>query len=679
MATITQAGQPIRISTSLGADALCLDEFAGTEALSAPFRAEIQVLSEDDAVKGADLLRTAMVLTFDLPNGEQRFFHGLCSRFSSAGQRDDLTYYRAEIVPWFWFLQLSSDMKIYQNLSVPEIIEQVFKALGYSDYELNLTGSYAKREYCVQYRESHFNFVSRLMEEEGIFYFFKHTKSKHTMVLADNQDAFEPCPGDATARMSGAPLDREDVVLDVADEHAVFIGKVTLADYDYLQPSLRLRQSQTGDGVEEQYDYPGGYAKAADGDRYALVRLQEQEALARVITGRGTFRAFQTGAMFELLGHYRRDANGKYLLTSIQHRAHAGSYRAWHANRLPEYNNTFTAIPESVPYRPQRRAAKPVVHGSQTAIVVGPGGDEIFVDKHGRVKVQFFWDRDGKKNENSSCWVRVSTVWAGSGWGAIQIPRIGQEVIVDFLEGDPDRPIITGRVYNAEQTPPYALPDHMTQSGLKTRSSKGGSADNCNEIRFEDLKGSELLTIHAEKDMEESVENDRRKEVGHDETNSIGNDQSTTVGNNQTLSVTKNRTESVGEDDALSVTGNRRVSVEKDESLSVSGNSTKSVDKDERVTVDGKRDTTVQKNDSLTVNDKRMTKVAKDDQLDVGKRLLVTAADEIVLKSGKGSITIKKDGTITLKGKDVKIDASGKINGKASSDIVLKGSKVTQN
>jgi type VI secretion system secreted protein VgrG len=679
MATITQAGQPIRISSTLDTDELLFEQLTGTESISAPFRFQLDLLSENVAINGADLLRTPMVLTLDLPNGEKRFFHGICSRFSAGGVRDQLAYYRAEVVPWFWFLHLSADVKIFQNMSVPEIIESVFKSLGYTDFEFNCNGSYPKREYCVQYRESHFNFVSRLMEEEGIFYFFKHTSAKHMMVIADNPDAVSPCPGESTARISGEPLAGEDVVLDVSDQHSVFIGKVTLADYDYLNPSLRLHQTQSGNGVEEVYDYPGPYPTPDEGDRYALVRLQEREAQARILAGNGTFRAFQSGHTFELKGHHRRDANGEYLLTRVEHTANAGSYRAWQDNRQPNYANTFTCIPASVPYRPERHARKPIVHGSQTAVVVGKSGEEIFVDPHGRVKVQFYWDRDGQKDENSSCWVRVSSAWAGKGWGWIQIPRIGQEVIVDFLEGDPDRPVITGRVYNAEQTPPYELPANQTQSGIKTRSSKSGGTDNFNEIRFEDLKGSEVVYVHAEKDMETVVENDRSKDVGNDETNTIGNDRTTSVGNNQTLTVAKNRTESIGENESLSVGGNRTESIDKNDTLSVTGNRSKSVTKDESIDVNGKRDTTIGKDDAITVSGKRTTQISKDDQLEVGKKLLVTAADEIVLKSGQGSITIKKDGTITIKGKDVKIDASGKINGKASSDIVLKGSKVTQN
>jgi type VI secretion system secreted protein VgrG len=670
MPTITQDGQPFRIDTSLGSDELLLHQFTGAEGISVPFAFDVELLSENDAVSAADLLRTGAALTFHLPGGGERIVHGLIRRFAQMGQRDQLTSYRAEIVPWLWFLSLSSDIRIFQNLTVLEIVEQVFKAQGYSDFEIKCTRAYPKREYCVQYRETNLDFVSRLLEEEGIFYFFEHTSSKHTLVLADDNSSVPDCAGGGAARLSGEAVDGEDVVLSVTDDQVVRVGKVTLTDHDYLQPSLSLQQSVSGDGKEEVYDYPGLYTKPEDGDRFALIRLQEREAFAHLLTGEGTFRGFQSGSRFDLKGHYRRSVNGSYVLTSVSHSGGNGSYRAWE-DRQPRYANTFTCIPSAVPFRPSRATPRPHVYGSQTAIVVGKSGEEIWVDKHGRVKVQFHWDREGGRDENSSCWVRVSSSWAGKGWGWIQIPRIGQEVVVDFLEGDPDRPIITGRLYNAEQVPPYALPDQQTQSGVKSRSSKSGGTDNFNEIRLEDLKGSEHIYVHAEKDMQEVVENDRTRSVGHDESITVGNDRTASVGNNQSVSI--------GANQSLTVGGNRTDSIDQDDSLNVSGNHSLSVTKNESVDVSGKRAASIAKDDSLSVGEKRSTQVGKDDQLQVGKKLVIDAGDQIVLKSGKGSITIKKDGSITIKGKDIKIDASGKINAKASSDIKLKGSKIAQN
>ena len=328
-------------------------------------------------------------------------------------------------------------------------------------------------------------------------------------------------------------------------------------------------------------------------------------------------------------------------------------------------------------------------------MVVGPSGDEIYTDKYGRVKVQFPWDRYGKTNENSSCWMRVSHPWAGKNWGMIAIPRIGQEVIVDFLEGDPDEPIITGRVYNAEQMPPYALPGNMTQTGTKTRSTKGGDPSNFNEIRFEDKKGSEQLFIHAEKNQDIEVEHDethwvghdRTKKIDHDETTTVAHDRSESVGNNENISIGVNRTESVGSNEAMSIGKDRTESVGKNENVSIGETQTLSVGKDQSLSVGGDRSADVGKNESITVgkdqtvtvSDDRSTSIGKNDTLSVGKKLSIDAGDEIILQSGSASITLKKDGTITIKGNDITLDGSGNINIKASSNVTIKGSKITQN
>jgi type VI secretion system secreted protein VgrG len=670
MATITQAGQPFSITTPLGADELLLDTFTGAEGISTPFLFTVDLLSENEKVDAADVLRKEVTLTFVLPDGSNRNIHGIVRRFAQLGQRDQLTYYRAEIVPWLWFLSLAKDVRIFQQMSVLEIVEKVFKAQGYQDFEIKCSRSYPKREYCVQYRESNLDFVSRLLEEEGIYYFFRHSQSGHVLVLADDNNAAQEVGGGGAARLSGERRDDEDVVLELSDVHAVHIGTVTLTDYDYLQPSLSLQQTISGEGREEAYDYPGMYASPSDGDRYALIRLQEQEAVARVLGGAGTMRSFESGGRFKLVGHYRRDLNASYLITEVRHSGHAGAYRAWE-DRQPNYENSFSAIPFATPYRPSRRTSKPTVHGSQTAVVVGPAGEEIWVDKHARVKVQFHWDREGRKDENSSCWVRVSSSWAGKSWGWIQIPRIGQEVIVDFLEGDADRPIITGRVYNAEQVPPYGLPANQTQSGVKSRSSKGGGTENFNEIRLEDLKGSEQIYIHAEKDKLEVVENDNTENIAHDETISVGNDQTISVGNN--------RTETVGVDESIGIGRDRTETVGKNEAVSIGENRTVSVGSNESLDVGKNRDQTIGANETVSVQDKRSTRIGKDDELQVGKKLLVTANDEIVLRTGEASITMKKNGTITIKGKDITINGSGKINVKASSDVTIKGSQIKQN
>jgi type VI secretion system secreted protein VgrG len=666
------------VDTPLGADVLLLQRFSGQEGTSSLFHYTLELLSEDDSVDPGSLLRQPMIVTLSHEDAERKI-HGLVSRFVQSGQDEDLCSYRAEIVPWLWFLTLSWNCRIFQNKTVQEVAQAVFDGLGYSDYKFDLSRSYSPREYCVQYRESDFNFVTRLFEEEGIFYYFEHSASGHVLVVTDVNSALQPCPGPSSVRIAnGASIPDEDHIAGLELETSVHIGKVTLRDYDFTRPSLSLETSATNGDGEEVYGYPGGYLELSDGERYAETLLEQGRSGAKVVRGHGNCRLFQSGYRFTLEDHYRPDANTEYLLLQVTHHADAGDYRSA-GSEGAIYGNSFQAMPFEISFRPPRQSLKPRIHGTQTAMVVGASGEEIFTDEYGRVKVQFYWDRQGAKDQNSSCWVRVSHPWAGKSWGGIQIPRIGQEVIVEFLEGDPDRPIITGRVYNAEHPVPYELPANRTQSGIKSRSSLSGGAENFNEIRMEDKKGSELLYIHAEKDKTVVVENDNSEEVGHDEGVSIGNDQTIDVGNNQTISVGGDRTESVDKDETITISGNRTESVKKNEMISIDGNRTESVRKDETIDVAGKRATTITKEESLTVKDKRTTQIAKDDSPQVGKNLMVTATDQIVLKSGEGSITIKKDGTITIKGKDIKLDASGKVDAKAGGDVVLKGSKIKQN
>jgi type VI secretion system secreted protein VgrG len=672
MAQYTQAERHLRAETILGEDALLLESFAGEESVSVPFHFTLNLLADpDQTVVPEDMLRTPVAVTLELLDGEDRPMHGRISRFTQLGRGDGFIHYRAEMVPWLWFLSLTSECRIYQNMSVLEIAESIFKEQGYNDFQIKCLQSYPKREYCVQYRETHLNFVSRLLEEEGIFYFFEHSKDKHLLTLADHVSSVKYCPGVKAVRMANTGgLQEDEAVTELERELSVTTGKVTLRDYDYLKPAVQLESSMAGEQPGEEYEYPGGYLQREDGDRYARLRLEEHEAKRCLVRGTGNCRSFRSGGRFDLIEHYAADTNLTYHLLQVRHEARVEGYRSDEGISF-QYQNEFLAMPCDVPYRPPQTAVKPVVHGSQTAVVVGKSGEEIWVDKHGRVKVQFHWDRTGKRDENSSCWVRVSSSWAGKNWGFVQIPRIGQEVIVDFLEGDPDQPIITGRVYNADQTPPYALPANQTQSGVKSRSSKGGTGDNFNELRFEDKKGGEEIYIHAERNKRVVVEVDRTESVGHDERIGIGNNRSENVGGNETIAIEGSRTENVGKNESITIGGNRTESVAKNESIDVGDNRTRTVGKDENVTIG--------KNETVSVGDVRRHSVGKDDVLDVGKNLVITVADSITIKTGDASITMKKNGDIQIKGNNLKLDGSGKIQIKASSDVNIKGSKVTNN
>lgn len=522
MSEYTQAGRPMRVDTDLGEDVLLLEGFSGREGISRPYTWELELLSEEPGIDPDDVLRTAMLVTIETPSGEDRLVHGRVRRFVQVGRSEELTSYRAEIVPWPWFLSLTRDCRIFQEMTVLQIVEEVFESQGFSDYDIRCTRNYPEREFCVQYRETHLDFVSRLLEEEGIFYFFEHETSKHTLVLTDDNSAVEPCPGLPEARMSTPRVPEEDVVTDLVREHGVHAGEITLTDYDYLQPSLSLESSISGEGAGEVYDYhPGRYTSREEGERQARLLMELREAGRHVARGESSCRAFRSGFRFELAGHFDSAANQPWTLVELHHTGSAGDYRSWESASL-DYENEFAAIPHEVPYRPPRKTPRPVVEGTQTAVVVGKSGEEIWTDEHGRIKVQFHWDREGKRDENSSCWVRVATPWAGKGWGELHVPRIGQEVVVDFLEGDPDRPLVVGSVYNANYPPPYDTSGAgSTKSGMKSRSSKGGGGHN--EISIDDAKGEEQIVVHAQKDMSGTVKNDETWSVGHDRTITVDN------------------------------------------------------------------------------------------------------------------------------------------------------------
>ena len=766
------AGREITATTPLGADALSFGEMTGHDEIGGCYAFSLTLLSEDLDIDAADLLGRPVAVTVG-PSDAPRHFHGLVAEFGLAELRDGRARYAALLRPWLWFLSNTTDNRVFQHMSVVEIVEAVFGAYPEARYEKRLQDSYEPREYCVQYGESDLAFVQRLMEGEGLFYFFEHAEDEHRLILTDANAKLRPVPGFETIpyRANALPnLADGDHVTRWSPRASVVSGAVVHTDYDFTKPGADLTakaDSPLGhpwdDG--ERYAYPGGYAELGRGDALALIRTQEAQAPSRRVDAAGTARGPWSGATFRLEGFPRRAENDAFMVLRAEYRMWDDERRSGMDRSETGFEARWVLAPLSLAHRPERRTPAPVMRGPQTATVVGPGGEEIFTDEHARVKVQFHWDRLGARDENSSCFVRVSSAWAGAGWGFVQIPRIGQEVIVDFLEGDPDQPIVTGRVYNAAQTPPYGLPGSATQSGWKSNSSPGGGG--WNELRFEDKAGSEEVYFQAEKDHLELVKNDEGRtighdfseDVGHDAQQSVGHDRTESVGNDKSTSVGNNRTVSIGVDDAETVGSNRSLTVGSNETISIGSNSTetiglnhtqtvaalqtitvgaarvdsvgaaemrtvgamqqqsvglsRSVDvgtsqshsvgtsdswsvgaaqtigigADQSVTIGGGQTLSVADDQASEVGGARAVKVGKGQAHDVaedvllksGQAIVLEAADSITLKCGSATLVMKKDGTITLDGKDIAQKGSGKIDVRASGDITMKGSKINQN
>lgn len=640
--TYTQDKLYFSLSTPLGTDTLLLRSFHGEEGISELFRFQLEMQSETADIDFSSIIGQGVTITVELADDTQRYVHGIVSRFMQAGGDALFTHYRAEVVPTLWLASLTRNCKIFQQMSTPDILEAVFSDLGLTDYRMALTGSYTARDYCVQYNESDFEFVCRLMEDEGIFYFFEHEDGKHTIVLGDASSAFAACPGASTvAYGTHGQWTQQNVISRCGLEQRVIPGKVALDDFSFETPSTDLLASVDSsaaiDGSARRlYEYPGGFTVQSDGEARARLRLEAHEQPQKVLHGDSYCRPMTSGYSFTLSDHYRSDANAEYVLQRVVHSA-----------RWDGYSNTFEAFPSSVPFRPPRQVPWPRIPGTQTAVVVGKSGEEIWTDEYGRIKVQFHWDQEGTNDENSSCWVRVAHGWAGKGWGQIYLPRIGQEVVVSFVNGDPDRPLITGSVYNAEQTVPYTLPDDQTKSTIQSESSKGGGG--YNEIRFEDSKDAEEVYVQAQRDMNRVVKNDDTLKVGFDtmdkgdQTIDVYNDRTVTVdqGNEKLQVKTGDRTVLVDTgNETHEVAGTRDVTVTGAETRTNSDNFTQTVDKDYSLTVQG----------NLTI--------------DVTGTVTIKAGKTLDMSSGQ-AMTLKSDADLTAK-------ASGSLTNEASSDLTNK-------
>ncbi|MCY2992012.1 MAG: type VI secretion system tip protein TssI/VgrG [Planctomycetota bacterium] len=588
--------------------------------------------------------------------------------------------YRAEVVPWPWFLSKTADCRVFQKMTLPQIIEKIFQEYGFTKYKLQLKDGHPKWEYCVQYRETDFNFVSRLMEQEGIFYFFKHAADSHTMIIADHAGAYVDCE-EQEVRFPKKTEGTEDHLTSWEHSYEFRSGQMTQTDYNFETPNTNLLTNSPTkiplpDAKKyEIYDYPAEYETVNAGKVDTNARMEEEEAGYDIVHASSRCKSFTPGGKFKVQEHRSKSEVGKtYVITAIHHHGlEVGDYETGGSGGGEDYSNTFTAIPDKVVFRPARITPKPVIQGAQTAVVTGPKGEEIWPDKYGRVLVQFHWDREGKKHQDgkqTSCWMRCAQGSAGRGWGSMFIPRIGQEVLVTFLEGDPDQPLVTGVVYNADQMPPYTLPDEKTKSYIKTNSTLGG--EGFNEIRIDDLKDKEQIFIHAQRNMDTRVRHDsmervianRHLVVGYEKDGKKSGDQREMVYHDKHTKVHGNQIEHVGGDMQLLIGGVDGGQGNQD--IVIKANKKEQIGADDHLHVKGKRCEKVDGDQSLTIGQNQQEKVGMKHAVEAGQEIHLKAGMKVIIEAGMqislvgpgGFVDIGPAG-VTIQGIMVKINSGG--------------------
>lgn len=691
--------------------------FRGTEGISELFEFEVDFVSDDPAIDFEGTVGKPALLEMQT-NDDPRCVHGIVASIEEYGVGPKFTNYSVTIVPALWTFGLRKDSCIYQAMNVPDVIKDILTSGGFSsgsDFELRLAAGYPKLEYCVQYRESDLEFVTRLMEETGIFYFFEHTSDGHLLVLADDPGKHADIAGNAVldfrAVDTGMQSDKEEVSA-LRYSRSLRTGSVAMRSFNFEKTALTLETTSKADADADyvDYDYDGRYVAEGAGKDLAKIRQESYAVTRRVLTGSSNCRHLTAGYKFGVQEHPRDEFNSDFVLVRVKHAGEqpqaAGADAMGAGAGQRAYVNAFEAIPADVPFRPAQTTERGLVEGPQTATVTGPAGEEIHCDAHGRVKVKFHWDRYGKADDKASVWIRVAQ---SHRLGDIAIPRIGEEVIVDFLEGDPDQPIITGHVYNGTRPFPYSLPGDKTKSSFKTYSSPGGGG--FNELRFEDASGSEEVFMHAQKDMNvktlhdktEDIGNDYTHNVGHDETREVKHDRFRKVGNNEAVDIAKDQLIKIGADRTEAVAGNESVKIDKnltheavgtrsettgkERTTSVGAKDTLSVGDDQEVSVGAGQSISVKKDYSLSVDGdisvetkgkhetssdgKYGVDAKKDVEIKSGKKIKIEGTNEIKLECGSASITLKKSGDIEIKGK--------KIDMKADGDIQIKGSKISEN
>jgi len=685
-------GRQLRMKGPLPPEQMQFKAARVREGLSELTETTVEFMSTDLKLDLGRVVGQKITLEVQDADGGWREFVGTCVEAEALGLYQGKGLYTLQVRPWLWFLTRTSDNRIFQDLGVPDIAQKIFNEMGFADFDMKATGT-GTRVYCVQHRETDFAFLSRLFEEEGIYYWSEARGGKDVLVIADDMGAHKPVPGAAQIAFEWREAEyrrKTDHIFEWQESERVTSGKVSLTDYDFEAPKSDLKAMKAiprgshGHKDYELYDYPGPHRKTALGDQYARIRMEAEAARHATSGGVGNVRTLGVGMTFTLKEHPTASVNAEYLVTRAEHwlqidtdyededtKGQILPGRLDFGDDNPDtYRCIFTVQPKAVPYRTQRKTPWPRVPSLLLATVTGPGGEEIYPDKYGRIKVQFPWDREGRRDENTTCWIRTVMPWTGKAWGFVAIPRIGQEVVIQFEDGDPDRPVCTGMLYNADTMPPYTLPANMTQSGIKTRSSKGGGADNYHELLFEDKIGEEFIRFHSEKDYFQTVENDAVIEIGlvkqdkGDLTQTIHRHKTETVKTgDKTLTVeTGSEFRTIATDKVEDIGVNDSLTVGSDRTMDIGAKLTESVGSDMALSVSGKREVTV------TGNITESSAGAID----------ISAATEIKLSVGGSSITIDNTG-VTIEAPMVTITGQSMTKVEGSASLILKGGVVMIN
>ncbi|NHZ83394.1 type VI secretion system tip protein VgrG [Massilia sp. CCM 8695] len=719
---------------------LLVNKLEAFESLSKPFEFRVELLSDNPDIPLKDMQGKMLCVQLVRRDGTLRYFTGIVFSFSLKTADGGVSYYEALLGPWYKYLAMRKDNYLFHYTTMYQQTASIFGDYGsLAEWDWRVSGATEVLTDCCQFDESDRNFLERRWVGNGIVYWFEHSENGHKLVLSDDTTSVEPIDGDPSIRFQrhGGEAE-EDGLGEWSPSRQIMQGAVALASFDFKSPtpvhtSLPTVSQQGNVPSIESYEYTGAYGFTGGGRSLAQLRMEEFEAAGKQFEGSGNNRSVLPGRWFRLADHFDASATGndaqarEFLILEVVHNA-SNNY---HVKNTAEshYQNRLRAIRKIIPYRSGRdhNSVETKIHGIQTATVVGPAGEEIHTDEFGRVRVQFHWDRAGTNDEKSSAWLRVATPWAGANFGMTAIPRINGEVLVQFIDGNPNRPIITGMVPNADTMPPWTLPANKTQSGILSRSTPGGSYDNANALRFEDKKGSEQLWLHAEKDQLTEVEhdedkwvgNDRRKTIDRDETTLVKRDRTETVNRDETITVHHDRTETVDNNETITIHNNRVERVDHNEKISIGDNRSEDVGKNETIDIGGNRTKSVVKNEKDTIGKNwsinvtkfktetigmaymqnvgmgrmenvglgynlnvgmimativgvnQTTQVGKSISIGAGTKIDVTAGEELSITVGKASLVMKADGSIVINGSKINVTATG--------DVTIKGKKIYNN